>query len=84
MMTMKPTRLLFLASLLALSMGFAGCGGDDDDEPVDPTPVNPVDPTPGQEEDEDAKWNTPAAVRYKSFRGLAMAGYQAWYNAAGD
>lgn len=48
-------------------------GGNNDD---------PDDPGNGQIKDDTS--DTPAEVKFKSFRGMVMCGYQGWFNAEGD
>lgn len=83
MNTMKRKSFLMLTALCMLLTGITSCGGGSDDaveEPTvtpTPTPTPTPDPTPSTDD-------TPSAVRYKTFKGLVMAGYQAWFNCVGD
>jgi len=77
-----------LASLLLLGgMTMASCSSSDDTLPEVPT-ENPDDNKPDTpdtpDEPEVDPYNTPSEVKYKTFKGLAMCGYQGWQTVPGD
>lgn len=76
----KRKASLVLAALCMLLPGLTSCS-DNDSSPSEPI-VTPDKPTPDSTSTDTT--NTPSAVKYKTFKGLVMAGYQGWFNTAGD
>lgn len=74
-----------MAALLAVLFGNSACSSDDAITgriyPVirDTTATNPSGPT-----DPEEYGDTPETVQYKTFKGLVMCGYLAWFNCVGD
>lgn len=66
----------WLTALLLSGLFLVGCS--DDSDPVD-NGKNPPNPNPPTEE-----YDTPESVKFKTFRGRVMCGYQGWFTAPAD
>jgi hypothetical protein len=71
---MKKLQILFFASL-AITL-WVSCGNKSDPKPNNPDDEKPV-VNPGKVYDT-------TGLKYKSYTGLVMAGYQGWFAAEGD
>lgn len=78
-------KIKFVFALLAAAL--LTLGGCSDSNDTAETPTNPEQPgtDPSAPDDPaDVPDDTPDAVKFKTFKGLVMCGYQGWFNTPGD